>query len=103
DDGGNVTNQFPKYQNNVLVNSVTIFDGEVEEPIGTDNYYVLASDEPIPNYLMLFNQEGVRAGIKGSANPLGDLLNLGNAEGTRGFGKSVSNWSLMKVSIKARR
>jgi hypothetical protein len=103
DDGGNVTNQFPKYENNILVRSATLFDGEVQEPVGTDNYYVLASDEPIPNYVMLFNQEGVRAGIKGNPNPLGNLLNLGNAEGTRGFGKSVSNWSLMRLSVKARR
>ncbi len=100
---GNQTNQFPKYEAGGLVKRVTLFDGDVQEPIGTDNYYILASDEPISNYAMLFNQEGVRAGARGSNNPLGNLLNMGNEEGTRGFGKSVSNWSLIRLSVKARK
>ena len=103
-EAGNVANQFPKFQNNNLVKSVLLFDGDVQEPIGTDNYYVLASDEPISNYAMVFNQDGVRAGTpRGAGSPLGDLLNLGNIEGTRGFGKSVSNWNLIRLSVKARR
>lgn len=98
---GNVGNQFPKYENFNLVKNVFLFEGEVAEPIGTDNYYVLAADEAIPNYAMVFNQEGVRAA--GAANnPLGDLLNMGNEGGTRSFKKSVSNWNLIKMPVKSK-
>lgn len=103
-DAGNVANQFPKFQDFTLINNVFLFEGEVQEPVGTDNYYLLASDEPISNYAMVFNQEGVR-GIgdsKGVANPLGNLLNMGNQGGTRGFTKSVTNWNLIRLSIKSK-
>ncbi len=98
---GNRDNQFPKYDNNILVNKVPLLDGSVEPPLGTDNYYLLASDEPITNYALLFNQEGVRSAARGG-NPLGNLLNMGNEEGTRGFGKSVSNWSLIRLAVKSK-
>jgi len=101
-DAGNVANQFPKYQDFSLVSNVHLFEGEVSDPVGTDNYYVLASDEPISNYAMVFTQEGVRAAARGIGSPLGDLLNLGNAEGTRGFNKSVTNWNLIRLSIKSK-
>ncbi|MEP6701065.1 MAG: caspase family protein [Bacteroidota bacterium] len=103
-DAGNVANQFPKFQDFTLINNVFLFEGDVEDPVGTDNYYLLASDEPISNYAMVFNQEGVR-GIgdsKGVANPLGNLLNMGNQGGTRGFNKSVTNWNLIRLSIKSK-
>jgi hypothetical protein len=51
---------------------------------------------------MVFNQEGVRAGARGVGSPLGNLLNMGNAEGTRGFTKSVSNWNLIRLAIKSK-
>ncbi|OSZ80602.1 hypothetical protein CAP36_04950 [Chitinophagaceae bacterium IBVUCB2] len=98
---GNVGNQFPKYENFNLVKKVFLFEGEVSEPIGTDNYYVLAADEAIPNYAMVFNQEGVRS-ARGVESPLGDLLNMGNEGGTRSFKKSVSNWNLIKMPVKSK-
>ncbi len=101
-DAGNVANQFPKFQDFALVNNVFLFEGDVSEPVGTDNYYLLASDEPITNYAMVFSQEGVRAAPRGVGSPLGDLLNLGNAEGTRGFNKSVANWNLIRLSMKSK-
>ncbi|MEO6612113.1 MAG: caspase family protein [Chitinophagaceae bacterium] len=101
-EAGNVANQFPKFQDFALVNNVFLFEGDVSEPVGTDNYYLLASDEPISNYAMVFNQEGVRAGARGVGSPLGNLLNMGNAEGTRGFTKSVSNWNLIRLAIKSK-
>ncbi|MEO7922559.1 MAG: caspase family protein [Chitinophagaceae bacterium] len=101
-EAGNVANQFPKFQDFTMVNSVFLFEGDVSEPVGTDNYYLLASDEPISNYAMVFNQEGVRAAPRGAGSPLGNLLNLGNTEGTRGFNKSVTNWNLIRLSMKSR-
>ena len=62
---------------------------------------MLAADEAIPNYAMVFNQEGVRA-AGGVENPLGNLLNMGNEGGTRSFKKSVSNWNLIKLPVKSR-
>ncbi len=100
---GNVGNQFPKLDSKKeLVKDVFLFEGEVSEPVGTDNYFLLASDEQIPNYDAVFNQEGVRGTPKGN-NPLGNLLNLGNEGGTRGFTKSVANWNLIKLPVKSKR
>ncbi len=100
-ESGNVDNQFPKIDNDhTLVKDVRLFEGEVSEPVGTDNYFLLASDEPISNYAAVLNQEGVRGAPKGN-NPLGNLLNLGNDGGTRGFTKSVSNWNLIRLSVKS--
>lgn len=99
---GNVGNQFPKYENFNLVSNVYLFEGDVAEPVGTDNYYLLASDEPISNYAMVFNQEGVRSAARGVGSPLGNLLNMGNAEGTRGFNKSVTNWNIIRLSVKSK-
>lgn len=101
-DAGNVANQFPKFQDYALVKDVMLFEGTVSEPVGTDNYFLLASDEPIPNFGMVFNQEGVRGAGDSGDNPLGNLLNLGNEGGTRGFTKSVANWGLIKMSVKSR-
>ncbi len=99
---GNVANQFPKFDNNRnLVEDVSLFEGEVSLPVGTDNYFLLASDEPITNYTAVFTQAGVRGATR-DPNPLGNLLNLGNDGGTRGFTKSVSNWSLIKMAMKSR-
>lgn len=100
-DAGNVANQFPKFEDFVLVKDVVLFSGTVAEPVGTDNYFVLASDEPITNYAMVFNQEGVRGADTNQKSPLGNLLNLGNEGGTRGFTKSVSNWNLIKLAVKS--
>lgn len=102
-ESGNVNNQFPKYDNNrEFVKDVYLFEGEVQEPVGTDNYFLLASDEPISNFAAVFNQEGVR-GTAPAANSLGNLLNMGNEGGTRGFSKSASTWNLIKLPVKSKR
>jgi len=100
-ESGNVTNQFPKIDNDhKMVKDVLLFEGEVSEPVGTDNYFLLASDEPIANYAAILNQDGVRAAGK-DKNPLSNLLNLGNNGGTRNFNKSISNWTLQKLAVKS--
>lgn len=102
-ESGNVNNQFPKIDNDrELVKDVLLFEGEVSEPIGTDNYFLLASDEQITNFATVFNQEGVR-GAPSINNPLGNLLNMGNEGGTRGFKKSVANWNLLRLPVKSRK
>ncbi len=101
---GNVGNQFPKYDNRrEWVKDVYLFGGDVSEPIGTDNYFLLASDEPITNFAAVFNQEGVRAGTPKGGSPLGNLLNMGNEGGTRGFTKSASTWNLIRMPVKSTR
>jgi hypothetical protein len=99
-DEGNVNNRFPKYDNDNLIRDFSLFDYEVSEPAGTDNFFLLASDEPITNYAMLFNQSGVR-GITEDDNPLSKLLNLGNDNGTRGLRQLPLNWCLLKLSVKS--
>jgi len=102
-ESGNVDNQFPKFDNKrEFVKDVYLFSGDVQEPIGTDNYFLLASDEPISNFAAVFNQEGVR-GAASSDNPLGNLLNMGNEGGTRGFAKTASTWNLIKLPVKSKR
>ena len=101
-EAGNVGNQFPKFENFNLVKNVFLFEGDVAEPVGTDNYYLLASDEPISNYAMVFNQEGVRSAAKGVGSPLGNLLNMGNEGGTRSLKKTISNWNIIRLSVKSK-
>jgi hypothetical protein len=100
-ESGNVNNQFPKIDNDhKMVRDVFLFGGDVTEPVGTDNYFLLASDEPIANFGAILNQEGVRAAGK-DKNPLSNLLNLGNNGGTRNFNKSIANWTLLKLAVKS--
>ena len=99
--GGNVDNRFPKYEGGNLIEDFTLFDYNVTEPAGTDNFFLLASEEPISNYVMVFNQAGVRGIERNATNPLINLLNLGNEEGTRGFTESPANWCLLKLSVKS--
>lgn len=102
DNGGNVENKFPKKDGDKIVEDLELVAFSIGEPVGTDTYILIASDEPIQNYSMVFNQEGVRGvDTRGSKNPISDLLNLGN-EGTRGFGKSPANWNLLKLSVKSK-
>ena len=105
-DDGNVSNKFPKYDNGALVKEVAITDTWlIPEPSGTDNYFLLASDEPIANAVVVFTQEGVYSGGIRSrgfsdSNPLSDLLDMGN-RGSRGFlQKMASTWSLQKLSFR---
>ncbi|HYM93167.1 MAG TPA: caspase family protein, partial [Chitinophagaceae bacterium] len=104
-DDGNVENKYPKFYNNSIIKEVTIITYTVPAPSGTDNFFLLACDEPIPNAAMILNQEGVYSGIisrglRNNANPLSDLLDMGNA-GSRGLPKKLpATWSLQKLSFR---
>ncbi|MGH2649105.1 MAG: hypothetical protein ACRDE8_16110, partial [Ginsengibacter sp.] len=70
---------------------------------GTDNFYLLATDEAIPNYNIIFNQQGV-AGVaaRGLPGAFGDLLNMGNHNNTRdpNSPKAPANWVLQRIAVK---
>ncbi len=105
-DDGNVENKFPKYNNGNLVDDFKLVDFTVTEPTGTDNFFLLSTNEPITNYQILFDQEGVRGvDTRGAeeTNPLADILNIGNETKARsGFDKvTPSNWCLLKLSVKS--
>lgn len=105
DEGGNVDNKFPKFYNNNLIKEFTILTNSVPPPSGTDNYFLLACDEPIPNAALILNQEGVYSGVasrglRSDSNPLSDLLDIGNS-GSRGLPKKLpATWSLQRLSFR---
>ena len=60
---GNVDNKFPKFDNDNLIKEFTILTNTVPPPSGTDNYFLLACDEPIQNAALILNQQGVYSGV----------------------------------------
>ncbi len=104
-DDGNVTNKYPKFDNGNLVKEVTLLSATIPPPSGTDNYFLLACDEPIQNATQIFNQAGVYAGVSSrgiidTSNPLTELLDIGNV-GSRGLPKKLpATWSLEKYSFR---
>jgi hypothetical protein len=102
---GNVHNKFPYKTGDAISEDEELFKYEVSEPSGTDNIFLLATDEPISNYGILFNQDGVRAvETRGANNPLADLLNIGNSGTRSGFDKKAvpSSWVLYRLPVKSR-
>jgi len=97
------TNKFPRLDENHLpilekkLDAGFIYSGG--EPVGTDNYYFLVTDEAIPNYEIVFNQAGVKG--RGIEGPFGGLLNLGNAT-TRSvtMTQTPASWSLQRIAVK---
>lgn len=94
---GNVDNKFPRYVEGELVAKTLLAAGTVEGPIGTDSYYILATDEAIPNYAAVFQQAGVRA--ISSKFPLKSIMMTGMEGNTRSNTKTPTNWSLIRRSI----
>ena len=65
----------------------------------TDNYFLLASDEPIPNPGVL-NQEGVKTrGFGWDDSPFSTVVETGSNTRSPGF-VSPSNWCIQKISIE---
>ncbi len=110
---GSVGNRFPVYNQGKLADSIRIyFPYRVGLPTGTDNFFMLATEDAIPNPDRLFNQAGVTSdpfsrGVDKNAygkNPLAALLDIGNFNsntGARGLppGTLPANWSVQKFSF----
>jgi hypothetical protein len=102
-------NKFPKYDlhDNMIMqtNFPLCQPNPVLPPSGTDNYFLLTSDEPIPDAGTLLNQTGVYSGmqtrgLRSAESPLDALLDMGN-EGSRGLPTVLpATWSLQRISIR---
>jgi len=92
-------NKFPKKDGDEIDKDITIASYQVPEPSGTDNFFLLATDTPIPNCDVIFNQEGVRSPTGDSR--FGQLIGLGNYN-SRGFPPPPmpNSWNLYKLSFK---
>jgi hypothetical protein len=103
---GNMNNRFPKYDNSdnmIADKSFELMSFTATEPAGTDNFFLLATDDPIPDYDRIFNQQGVQTNNASRGvsrdHPLSSLLDIGN-EGSRGVPKKMArNWSLQRTSF----
>lgn len=99
---GNI-NKFPMLDENhepVLEKKLDAGNFAGGEPAGTDNYYLLATDEAIQNYNIVFDQKGVQS--RGDTGAFGELLNLGNSNLTRTANiiKTPANWVLQRIAVK---
>jgi Caspase domain len=95
---GNGLNRFPRMKGNEMEMDINITSYAVPEPSGTDSFFLLTTNDPIPNYSLIFNQPGVRSPVQKS--PMGDLLGLGNIE-SRGLPHTLpENWSIQKLSFR---
>jgi hypothetical protein len=117
DETGNSENKLPVYNNGQMKREYTINkSGRIPLPTGTDNYFILATNEVIPNPDRIFNQQGVNSNVisRGISendylkNPLYQLLDVGNVDSTikgsfrdgRLPSKLPSSWTLKKFSYK---
>jgi caspase domain-containing protein len=95
---GNLTNRFPVKEGNKIITDFPVISYTVPQPSGTDNFFVLTTNEAIPNYAQMFQQSGVRGAADNS--PFGNLLGMGNVA-SRGLPPKLPNtWSIERVSFK---
>lgn len=102
ENSGNLGNHFPVLDDKEQpLAGQKLAEGEVTEPVGTDTYFMLATEEPVPDYAYAFNQQGVRGNPSvNQNNPLNELINLANPA-ARGFRKPIAdNWNLERVAVK---
>ena len=100
---GQSEGKFPRRNNNGNpVEKFIIFkNAKASEPSGTDNYFLIASETPIPDAYSLFKQEGVRGTPRSASGPLAELLKMGNITGARGINPNTpANWNLYRLSVK---
>lgn len=75
---------------------------DITEPVGTDNFFVLAVSEPISNPQAIFNQDGVytsrNASLKGLLDP---LINMGTRSVKLGRTETGNNWNLLRLGIRS--
>jgi len=101
---GNSQNKFPFFTDGMPAKNFVILDEmEASDPVGTDNYFLIASKEPITSFNKIFNQEGVRGEARGGEdpNPLSKLLDMGNEANARGIKSTTpATWNLLRLAVK---
>jgi len=101
---GNSQNKFPFFKEGMPAKDFVILDDmEAADPVGTDNYFLIASKEPITGFNKIFNQEGVRGVPEGAndPNPLAALLDMGNEGTARGIKSTTpATWNLLRLAVK---
>jgi hypothetical protein len=106
---GNQNNKFPKYKEypswNERIKEILLMVFTAEEPLGTDHYFMIASEQQIPDYASLFNQQGIGANKRGDAdtgNPFDVLLDMESESVSSRAGPAVTTgytWNLLKYTL----
>lgn len=73
---------------------------EVEPPYGVDTYFLLTTDEALPNPWIL-QWDGVRAAASEASSPLVQLLMLTGSAARGTLPVTPSNWSIEKLVLEA--
>lgn len=73
---------------------------EVAPPFGVDTYFLLTTDEPLPNPWVL-EWDGIRTRAATSLTPLEQLLTLTDSASRGGPILTPSNWSLEKIVFES--
>ena len=97
----NIDNEFPRRDMTTLPAEIDLKRAvDIQEPWGTDNYYLLTSVQPIDNADVVFNFAGVRT--RGAlTGPLERLIQDRSA-GTRGALSGVpTNWSIERTAFRS--
>jgi hypothetical protein len=100
---GSVENRFPLSLSGPPPAEIALGESAafaVGAPYGVDTYFLLTTDEPLPNPWVL-EWDGVRAGSTERTSALAELLEL-TASASRG--RSIvtpSNWSLEKITVES--
>jgi hypothetical protein len=100
-ESGSVENRFPLRDPapaEIRLGDPSAFD--VTRPYGVDTYFLLSTEEPLPNPSIL-EWDGVRAPLPTQLTPLEELLLL-TATGTRGSrALTTSRWSIERVAFES--
>ena len=93
----------PRTVSGSIVSEFTFGSFNIVEPVGTDNFFVLAVKDPIPNPQSIFNQEGVftsrNVNLSGLLDP---LLNMGTRSVKLGRTETPADWNLLRLAIKSK-
>jgi hypothetical protein len=110
---GNQNNKFPKYKEfpswNERLKVIPLLKLQASEPVGTDHYFMIASEQQIPDYASLFNQDGIGANKRGGVatdNPFDVLLDMESETVSGRGGPAVTTgytWNLLKYTLTVSR
>jgi hypothetical protein len=105
---GNVENLFPhktdlSHAPGEIPLTTRPWDFSISDPLGTDAYFMVVSDEVIDPYVFSFKGiRGDEGATRGSGGPLGKLLiKLGSESGVRGADPAPTEWSIDRRIIRS--